>query len=223
MANRENATAHEEDAVTYRGPATTNYPHVVTKEVRMDARLVPFTANDVDSARQGAAKLSRFLASHSDQIDDAAYTMGMRRQHFPYRSFAVMSKQDAADQVEFSAPIRACPTQRTIVFVFTGQGSQWPTMGSTLLSDYRTAMEDVLRMDKALAALGQDIAPPWALAGKNVQFYVVSCYFTATQSPALLTGVYHCGRANEAPERKQSGAQGRLVPTSVYGYPNYDS
>jgi acyl transferase domain-containing protein len=101
----------------------------------------------------------------------------MRRQHFPYRSFAVMNKEDAAGQVTFSAPIRASPMQRTVVFVFTGQGSQWPTMGSALLSDYQTAMEDVLRMDKALASLGQDVAPTWTLAGKSSLFEVVDSLF----------------------------------------------
>uniref|UniRef100_A0A0B7KHN6 Uncharacterized protein n=1 Tax=Bionectria ochroleuca TaxID=29856 RepID=A0A0B7KHN6_BIOOC len=163
--NGVHATINGEDTPADGGFAVTNGARTVGKNIQTKAsRLVPFTANDADSARQGTVKLSSFLASHPDQLDDAAYTIGMRRQHFPYRSFAVMNKEDAAGQVTFSAPIRASPMQRTVVFVFTGQGSQWPTMGSALLSDYQTAMEDVLRMDKALASLGQDVAPTWTLA-----------------------------------------------------------
>ncbi|VUC20324.1 unnamed protein product [Clonostachys rosea] len=154
-----------EDTPTNGELSVTNGVKTATEKVQTTAsRLVPFTANDTDSARQGAMKLGSFLASHPDQLDDAAYTIGMRRQHFPYRSFTVISKADVADQVTFSAPVRASSIQRTVVFVFTGQGSQWPTMGSALLSDYETAMEDVLRMDKALATLGQDVAPTWNLA-----------------------------------------------------------
>ncbi|CAH0052157.1 unnamed protein product [Clonostachys solani] len=164
-ATNGHVTINGEDAPANGGSTITNGAGTIGKNAQTKpSRLIPFTANDADSARQGAVKLSSFLASHSDQLDDAAYTIGMRRQHFPYRSFTVVNKEDAVGQVTFSAPIRASPLQRTVVFVFTGQGSQWPTMGSALLSDYHTAMEDVLRMDKALASLGQDVAPTWTLA-----------------------------------------------------------
>lgn len=182
VTNGIHATINGEPTPADGGFAVTNGA-TVGKNVQTRAnRLIPFTANDADSARQGAVKLNSFLASHPDRLDDAAYTIGMRRQHFPYRSFAVMNKEDAAGQVTFSAPIRASPMQRTVVFVFTGQGSQWPTMGSALLSDYHTAMEDILRMDKALASLGQDAAPAWTLAGKNSHRYLmqlIRCFIAA--------------------------------------------
>lgn len=38
-------------------------------------------------------------------------------------------------------------------------------MGSTLLSEHPTAMHDLQRMEKALSALGQDLAPTWTLSG----------------------------------------------------------
>ncbi|RYO89871.1 hypothetical protein DL766_010402 [Monosporascus sp. MC13-8B] len=151
-------------------------------------RLLVFTANEAESARRGAQECSRFLANHPAQLDDTAYTLGLRREHFPYRSFAVVREKDASD-VTFSTPVRMSAAPCSVIFVFTGQGSQWPSMGSALLSDHSTAMQDLLLMEKALATLGRDIAPTWALSEQLMLPKETSQVYKAELSQPLCTAV----------------------------------
>jgi acyl transferase domain-containing protein len=88
----------------------------------------------------------------------------MRREHLSYRTFAVVDNVNGKDVV-FSTPAKIAAAVPSVSFIFTGQGAQWPTMGATLLSEYPSAMHDIQAMEKALSALGQDLAPDWALSG----------------------------------------------------------
>lgn len=93
-----------------------------------------------------------------------AYTLARRREHGPYRAFAVA---DGVSAASFCAPAKGSAVPPDIVFVFTGQGAQWPAMGAKLLSEYPSAAQDLAVMDEALASLGPEYAPTWKLAGKS--------------------------------------------------------
>lgn len=130
------------------------------------SRLLVFTANDAESARRGALECSRHVAKKPDRLGDAAFTLGMRREHFQYRSFAIGDVKDASP-VEFSSPVKVPAVPPTVAFVFTGQGAQWPTMGAKLLSEHPSALEQLRLMEMSLAALGPDLAPNWTLSGEQ--------------------------------------------------------
>lgn len=127
-------------------------------------RLLAFTAYDSESARRGADECSRFVVDHPKQLNDAAYTLGLRREHLAYRTYAVVNGGDLQD-IKFSTPVKSSAVASNISFVFTGQGAQWPTMGSALLSEYPAARDDLTIMEKSLSELGQDLAPTWTLSG----------------------------------------------------------
>lgn len=126
-----------------------------------------FTANDVESVRRGAAECSDFIAQHPEDLDDIAYTLGRRREHLSYRSFAVVDNENVKD-VTFSAPVKTPAAVPSIAFIFTGQGAQWPAMGATLLADYQSAGRDLQIMEKALSGLDQELAPSWSLSGMKI-------------------------------------------------------
>jgi acyl transferase domain-containing protein len=129
------------------------------------SQLLVFTANDAESARRGALKCSRHVSEKPETLTDVAYTLGLRREHLPYRSFAVGNKTNA-NVLEFSVPVKMPTAAPSVTFVFTGQGAQWPTMGAGLLSEHPSAMQDIRLMEMSLSSLGPDLAPNWILSGK---------------------------------------------------------
>ncbi|KAK2596464.1 hypothetical protein N8I77_013354 [Diaporthe amygdali] len=139
--------------------------------VESQPRLLVYTANNAESAKTGAERHAQFLADTPDALADAAYTLAVRREHLTWRTFAVA---DGSQVPQFLPPSKLANSRTApdITFVFTGQGAQWATMGSKLLSAYPTAKDDVALMDKALSKLEPGVAPSWTIAeelGKSKQ------------------------------------------------------
>lgn len=90
------------------------------------SKLVVFTANHVKSATRGANEYSKYLATHPHTLEDVAYTLGLRREHFPYRTFAVTNHTDlqTGGVVRFSSPFKTPSVVPNVVFAFTGQGKK---------------------------------------------------------------------------------------------------
>lgn len=89
-------------------------------------------------------------------LDDLAYTLAMRRTAHDFRSaFVATSLAELRVQLEkpLAKPVRASRRDRNLIFVFTGQGAQWPAMGRQLLS--HAVFQDSLRASQEyLAAHG---------------------------------------------------------------------
>lgn len=102
------------------------------------------------------------MKANRQSLDDVAYTLGLRREHLPYRAFSVTDTGDP-NEIEFSTPTMAPSTTPKVVFVFTGQGAQWATMGTELISNYPSVIHDLELMDEALSSLGPGLAPTWTL------------------------------------------------------------
>lgn len=130
------------------------------------ARLFVFSAFD----RAGVQRLGEAYADllqHKDTAQttrpaDLAYTLAARRTRFPFRSFAVAADLDAlAATLQAGALPKALRAGRSDspIFVFTGQGAQWPAMGRELLA------VDVFRasIDRSQAALDR-LQAGWRVA-----------------------------------------------------------
>ena len=127
-----------------------------------------FTANNAKSVQAGAQDCEKHIESHPETLEDMAYTLGARREHLPYRSFAVT---DGLTPQVFSAPSKAPKVPPDVVFVFTGQGAQWATMGTSLMSNFSAALHDFEVMDKALSRLPEP--PAWSIRGEICPLLVV--------------------------------------------------
>ncbi|KAJ2980610.1 hypothetical protein NUW58_g6899 [Xylaria curta] len=160
----------------------------VARDVPTGNRLLVFTANNADSARRGAQECSHFIADNPNELDDTAYTLGMRREHLPYRTFAVVDSENYKDFV-FSSPVKTNAIASSVAFIFTGQGAQWPTMGAALLSEYPAALDDLQIMEKTLSTLGQDLAPSWRLSEELLRAPIMSQVYKAEFSQPLCTAV----------------------------------
>jgi acyl transferase domain-containing protein/NADPH:quinone reductase-like Zn-dependent oxidoreductase/SAM-dependent methyltransferase len=93
--------------------------------------------------------------------DDLVYSLAVRKTSFPLRSFAVVRNgcktSLGAPCIQFSAPLKAMPNPR-MVFVFTGQGSQYLGMGRELVRN-RVFRESLEQCENCL----REIGCPWSL------------------------------------------------------------
>ncbi|KAF2993289.1 putative PKS-like protein biosynthetic cluster, partial [Neopestalotiopsis sp. 37M] len=160
------ANAH---VILEKGPRGMAQPH--TDAVR--PRLYTFSAHSIPS-------LDLMIKSHHDWVKrqsevplaDLSYTLLSRRSSLPYRYSIVAEDQtsllDMLKQVLQPAMTKLAPERMDIVFVFTGQGSQWAGMGrelllktpSTIFRDSILASQDMLHELGASWDLEQELLRP---------------------------------------------------------------
>jgi acyl transferase domain-containing protein/acyl carrier protein len=123
----------------------------VEKQKR-DYQLLVLSAK-TDSALETATKnLAQHLRQHPDvNLADVAYTLQVGRGVFDYRRVVVcQSTQEAINTLETVDPQQVLthfqePTQRSITFMFPGQGAQYVGMGKELYQTEPTFCEQVDR------------------------------------------------------------------------------
>ena len=95
-------------------------------------------------------------------MSDLAYTLSERRTHHFHRAY-VIARQSRLDLSSIIyGTIR--PKQPSINFIFTGQGAQWPQMGSDLIETFPCAKKFLAELDLELQSLPDP--PQWSLLGE---------------------------------------------------------
>jgi acyl transferase domain-containing protein len=120
--------------------------------------LLVLSANDQISLEQLVEKYRAYLSGNTVPIKDIAYTLGARRDHMQFRTFGIVSSGSFN-----CATMTKCGPILLPVFIFTGQGAQWPEMGKGLMADYDSFREDIRNMDETLSQLKH--APLWTIEG----------------------------------------------------------
>jgi acyl transferase domain-containing protein/acyl carrier protein len=106
--------------------------------------LLPLSARSPEALRAVAESYRNFLATSESPLDDICYSASVRRNHHDYRLVVDgTSSQQLVEGLEafhrgetrngLSSGRKASVGGRKLVFVFSGQGSQWFGMGRTLL------------------------------------------------------------------------------------------
>lgn len=108
------------------------------------------------------AQYTELATQETGSLPDIAYTRALRREHLPYRAFAVLDSQGRVltESDMLKAPRRA--KTRGVAMIFSGQGSQWAGMGRELLRSSSTFSRDIAVMDDILQGLPD--APDCSLA-----------------------------------------------------------
>ncbi|KAJ3955154.1 hypothetical protein N0V92_008317 [Colletotrichum tropicale] len=113
-------------------------PSVGTSE----PQLLLFSANSSESLKKMTETYQSFVQNNAEKLDQIAYTLANGREHHSYRSFAIASK---GGSISPSVSSRAPQQAPKIVMVFTGQGAQWPAMGSELLQQDNSVFRSTIR------------------------------------------------------------------------------
>ena len=146
--NRDGATPRRA-AVSSYGMSGTN-AHAILEQAPQPAphpvgsagsRLFALSATSSEALRQTASRLADWAEKHDVAPADLAYTLARRRGHRPVRAALIASnKIDLVERLrefaEGDEPLHSAVglDDRGPVWVFSGQGSQWATMGAALLA-----------------------------------------------------------------------------------------
>lgn len=127
--------------------------------------LLPLSAHTPEALKDVARKLRDFVIASGEapapSLQDIAYTTALRRTHHDYRLGVVAhSKEELAQRLQAFvqdesdaglASGRRIPGQRRkLVFVFSGQGSQWLGMGRELLQQEPLFRQVLERCDEVM-------------------------------------------------------------------------
>ena len=123
--------------------------------------LFLLSANDRESLWKITSLIAEYMGERPvyffpDLLKSLAFTLGQRRTLFPWK-VAVQAK-DRDELIQKLKGITLKPTrsveQPRIGFVFTGQGSQWPRMGTQLYCAYPIYASAMRKADHILRSLG---------------------------------------------------------------------
>ncbi len=121
-----------------------NFTRPISDTQSSDDRMyvLPISARSPSALHDVVQRMKNFIENGDDHsLNDLAYTTGTRRTHNDYRtSFIAQTIQNLDEQLSLfledwqaeGFPL-AEPTNRKILFVFPGQGSQWAGMGLQLM------------------------------------------------------------------------------------------
>jgi mycolipanoate synthase len=146
-------------AVLEQAPARGDEP-VASAPKDAEPRLFPLSATSAEQLRVTAGRLAEWVDEQADvSLADLGYTLSRRRAHKPVRT-AVTAGSAAElaaalrDVADSDVPIEAAVGQddRGPVWVFSGQGSQWPRMGTELLATEPVFAATIAKLEPVIAA-----------------------------------------------------------------------
>jgi acyl transferase domain-containing protein/SAM-dependent methyltransferase/acyl carrier protein len=191
-------------AVSAFGVGGTN-AHIVLEEAPAPApspssrshQLIVLSARNEAGADSMIGRLARYLTRHPERdLADVAYTLQVGRRDFGFRRSAVVDGQDRARAVAALRSVggtssHAASKPGPVVFMFPGQGSQYPGMAAGL---YRS--ESVVRdtIDKCCEALvghmGLDLRHVLLAGSERSESAAAELRDTALAQPALFVVQY---------------------------------
>ena len=114
-------------------------PELNPSEDSRPYHLLIISARSETALDTATVKLAQYLKSHSDiKLADACYTLQVGRKMFSHRRMLVANTlNDAVAALEANDPLRLVSyhqdsAEKDVVFMFSGQGSQYPNMGLEL-------------------------------------------------------------------------------------------
>ncbi|KAF2679551.1 polyketide synthase [Lentithecium fluviatile CBS 122367] len=148
--------------------------------------VLPLSANDELSLRNYVTLLHKHLVNPAVRVEmrDLAYTLSEKRARHFYRGFVVANGCEMIRNID---EVRKSSSVPRIGLVFTGQGAQWPQMGSNLVASFPVARDCLERLSAILKGLAD--GPEWDLLNELTQPRTSECYRHPELSQTLVTAL----------------------------------
>ena len=128
-------------------------------ETSNEPRLLLFSARHPQSLRQTVQNHETYLASHPGSLHNMAHSLALKREALSHRQFCVTTGDEPFESSAITKS--SAHDSPKLIFVFTGQGAQWPQMGRELMTSQPTFRASLEKLEKFLAALPDP--PTWNL------------------------------------------------------------
>ncbi|KAF2871120.1 hypothetical protein BDV95DRAFT_495285 [Massariosphaeria phaeospora] len=150
-----------------------------------DMKLLLFSANSSRSLTSMVHSYRDFIDATTENFQDIAYTLAHGKQHLLHRAFTVPNQGDFGIVSPPRDPVRLS----SVIMVFTGQGAQWPCMGSDLMRSNEPFRSSILSLDKILKSLDGVGPPQWTIEEELIKSGDSSRVHTAEVAQPLCTAV----------------------------------
>ncbi|KAL2819841.1 hypothetical protein BDW59DRAFT_119720 [Aspergillus cavernicola] len=109
------------------------------------SQLLVFSGTHVETVKRSITNTVDYVSTNPSRAADTSSTLACHRQRFPNRAFAVGS----VGSWDVS-PVHKVGAVPDLVWVFTGQGGQYPGMGQELVVNNETARDTIKHLDQVL-------------------------------------------------------------------------
>ncbi|KAL2846914.1 hypothetical protein BJY01DRAFT_213165 [Aspergillus pseudoustus] len=147
-----------------------------------NSQLLVFSATHPQTLNRSITNTLEYVSSNPLRAADTGYTLSCRRKRFSHRAFAIGSAKSwdvSAVQRSGKAP--------DLVWVFTGQGAQYPGMGKDLLRESSIGSETIKALDAVLNTVDPDRS--WTIEEELLQPELSSRLSTAEYSQPCCTAL----------------------------------
>ncbi|KAF5641441.1 polyketide synthase [Fusarium tjaetaba] len=159
-------------------------PAFVDQQSAIPPSLLLLSANTASSLQRHISNHQKWAASNPNGISDLGFTLATHRKHLPHRAFIVSQHEKST---EVSSLSKIPPGPLSLVFVFSGQGAQWPLMTKELIESDTTFRSDLNTMDSVIQKL--EFAPSWNLIDELLKPAETSQINKAELSQPLCTAI----------------------------------
>jgi acyl transferase domain-containing protein/thioesterase domain-containing protein len=174
-------------------------PATVRAESARPFQVIPLSAKTETALREVSSRLARHLRDNPDlRLADVAFTAQVGRKAFPWRRFIVASDTAEAARIlsvsengNGHSKRATLPTSRPVVFLFSGQGSQYPKMGADLYASEPAFRESLDRCAEAFRPyIDLDLREVLYPSAENASAAAEQLNRTGTLQPALFALEY---------------------------------
>nr|RBQ99445.1 hypothetical protein FVER53263_20062 [Fusarium verticillioides] len=156
----------------------------VDQQSAISPSLLLLSANTASSLQMHISNHKKWAATNPNGISDLGFTLAKHRKHLPHRAFIVSQHEKST---EVSSLSRVPPGPLSLVFVFSGQGAQWPRMTKELIESDAAFRSDLNTMNSIIQKL--EFPPSWNLIDELLEPAETSKLNNAELSQPLCTAI----------------------------------